>query len=140
MKASLLYRIASILLVLFAIGHTWGFRQTDPKWGIDPLLQSIRTVRFHANGFDDRSFWNFYVGFGLFVTALILLAAVFAWQMGQMSPAALATVRLSAWAFVGCFAFVVFLSWRFFFLIPLLFSAVILVCLTLAAWLSGQES
>ena len=137
MKASLLYRIASILLVLFAIGHTFGFRQTDPKWGIDALLQSLKAIHFQANGFDHRTFWNFYVGFGLFVTALMLLAAVFAWQMGQLSPEALASMRLSAWAFVGCFAFVVFLSWRYFFLIPLVFSAVILACLTLAASLSG---
>jgi hypothetical protein len=43
-------------------------------------------------------------------------------------------MRLSAWAFV------VFLSWRYFFLIPLVVSAVILVCLTLAAWFSGQGS
>jgi len=63
MKASLLYQVASILLILFAIGHTWGFRQTDPKWGIDALLQSLRATRFHANGLDDRTFWNFYVGF-----------------------------------------------------------------------------
>lgn len=138
MKSSLLYRVTSILLVLFAIGHTWGFRQTDPSWGINALLESLRTARFHANGFDNRTFWNFYVGFGLFVTALMLLAAVFAWQMGQLSPEALASMRLSAWAFVGCFAFVVFLSWRYFFLIPLVFSAVILACLTLAAWFSGQ--
>jgi hypothetical protein len=83
MRPSLVYRIASILLVLFAIGHTFGFHQTDPRWGIDALLQSLRTTRFQANGFDGRTFWNFYVGFGLFVTALMLLAAVFAWQMGH---------------------------------------------------------
>ncbi len=138
MKAALLYRVASVLLVIFAIGHTFGFRQTDPKWGIDALLDSVRTVRFHANGFDNRTFWNFYLGFGLFVTALMLLAAVFAWQMAQLSPEGLVNMRLSAWAFVGCFAFIVFLSWRYFFLIPLVFSAVILVCLTLAAFFSEQ--
>jgi hypothetical protein len=31
MNASLMYRIASALLVLFAAGHTLGFRQTDPQ-------------------------------------------------------------------------------------------------------------
>jgi len=33
-----LYRIASVLLLLFAIGHTLGFTKTDPKWGSKPLL------------------------------------------------------------------------------------------------------
>jgi hypothetical protein len=32
MKASLLYRIASVLLLLFAAGHTLGFRQNNPEW------------------------------------------------------------------------------------------------------------
>ncbi len=44
MKASLLYRIASILLLLFAAGHTLGFRQIDPKWGVDSLIQSMRSI------------------------------------------------------------------------------------------------
>jgi hypothetical protein len=47
-------------------------------------------------------------------------------------------MRLSAWALVACFAFVVFLSWRYFFFVPLVFSAVILACLTLAAWFSSE--
>ncbi len=38
MKTSAFYRIAAILLLLFDIGHTLGFRQSDPKWGVDALL------------------------------------------------------------------------------------------------------
>jgi len=38
MKASIVYRIASVLLLLFAAGHTLGFRESDPKWGVDALL------------------------------------------------------------------------------------------------------
>ena len=34
MKASAFYRIAAILLLLFDIGHTLGFRQSDLKWGV----------------------------------------------------------------------------------------------------------
>ncbi len=33
MKAPALYRIAAVLLVLFAAGHTVGFRRVDPRWG-----------------------------------------------------------------------------------------------------------
>jgi len=32
-KASLFYRIAAVLLLLFAVGHTLGFRQSDPTMG-----------------------------------------------------------------------------------------------------------
>ena len=41
MKASLFYRIAAVLLLFFAVAHTLGFRQSDPNWGVDPLLGSI---------------------------------------------------------------------------------------------------
>ena len=137
MKPSLLYRIASILLILFAVGHTLGFRQVDPKWGIDSLIQSMRSVHFNVNGFE-RTYWDFFVGFGLFVTALMVLASVVAWQLGGLPAETLARMRISAWAFVLCFAFVAFLSWSYFFLVPVVFSIAILACLTLAAWFSGN--
>jgi hypothetical protein len=44
MKASLFYRIAAVLLLLFAVGHTLGFRQSDPTWGVDTLLGSMRSI------------------------------------------------------------------------------------------------
>lgn len=137
MKPSLLYRIASILLILFAVGHTLGFRQVDPKWGVDSLIQSMKSVHFNANG-SERTYWDFFVGFGLFVTALMVLASIVAWQFGSLSAETLASMRISVWGFVLCFAFVAFLSWRYFFLVPVIFSITILVCLTLAAWLSGN--
>jgi hypothetical protein len=37
MKASWLYRIASVLLLLFAAGHTLGVRQDNPEWGAEAV-------------------------------------------------------------------------------------------------------
>jgi len=135
MKASLLYRISSILLVLFAIGHTLGFRQIDPTWGVDSLVQSMKSI---ANG-SDRSYWDFFVGFGLFVTVLTLFASIIAWQFGNLPSETLAAMRVSAWGFVVCFAAVAYLSWRYFFMIPLVFSIAIFLCLAAAASLSGAQ-
>jgi hypothetical protein len=45
-------------------------------------------------------------------------------------------MRVGAWGFVVCFAAVGYLSWRYFFAIPVVFSIAILLCLTAAAWLS----
>lgn len=139
MKASLLYRISAILLVLFAIGHTLGFRQVDPKWGVSSLVLSMKSIHFNVNG-ADRTYWDFFVGFGLFVTVLMLLAAIIAWQFGSIPVETLAAMRVSAWSFVICFAVVAYLSWRYFFLIPVAFSLAILLCLATAAWLSGNRS
>jgi hypothetical protein len=137
MKASLLYRMASILLLLFAAGHTLGFRQIDPKWGVDSLIQSMRSIHFNANGFD-RTYWDFFVGFGLFVTVLMVFASIIAWQLGGLSAETLAAMRISAWGFVICFAVVAYLSWRYFFMLPVIFSIAIFLCLAVAAWLSSD--
>jgi hypothetical protein len=50
MKASVPYRIASVLLVLFAFGHTFGFRQNNPAWGVDTVLGTMRSIHFDAQG------------------------------------------------------------------------------------------
>ena len=41
------------------------------------------------------------------------------------------------WALAVCFVVVAFLSWRFFFVAPLIFSALIAACFTAAAWVSS---
>lgn len=79
MTASLLYWISSILLLLFAIGHTVGFSQIDPAWHADSLVQSMKSIHFNVNG-SDRSYWDFFFGFGLFVTVLMLFASIVTWQ------------------------------------------------------------
>src|ERR1044072_7728029 len=43
MKARIFYRIAAVLLLLFTIGHTLRFRQSDPQWGVDALLASMKS-------------------------------------------------------------------------------------------------
>src|SRR5580692_1750053 len=52
MKASVLYRIASVLLLLFAIPHTLGFRQTIPEWGVGSVIRAMRSIHFDAQGFN----------------------------------------------------------------------------------------
>jgi hypothetical protein len=104
MKASLLYQISSILLRVFAAGHTLGFRQIDPNWGVDSLVQSMKTIHFNVNGFD-RTYWDFFVGFGLFVTVLMVFGAIVAWQFGSLPSETLAAMRIGAWGFAISQAF-----------------------------------
>jgi hypothetical protein len=63
MKASVFYRIAAVLLLFFAIGHTLGFREPEPAWGVASLLSSMRSIHFDVLGFN-RSYWDFFVGAG----------------------------------------------------------------------------
>jgi hypothetical protein len=133
MKASAFYRIAAVLILLFDIGHTAGFPWSDPKWGVD--LSSMRSAHFDIFGFR-RTYWDFYVGFGLFVTVFLLLAVVLAWQLGGLPAETLAMMRGIVWAFPLCFAAIAVLGWRYFFTLPIVFSIVITLCLLAAAWRS----
>jgi len=132
MSASLLYRISSVLIVLFAAGHTLGFRKSDPAWNIDALLSSMQTQTFKTQGFT-RTYWDFYTGFGLFVTVFLVLAALLAWQLGNPEVMKLAPLRLLGWGLVLAFAATTVLSWRYFFTAPLVFSSVITLLLIAAA-------
>ena len=137
MKASLLFRVASVLLILFAGGHTLGFRRVDPRWGIDSLIAQLRSTHFAVQGFS-RSYWDFFTGFGLFVTILLLFAAVVSWQIGGLPREVLSTMPLITWSLAICFLLVTALSYRYFFIVPVIFSGVIAVCLILAAWIAGR--
>lgn len=139
MKASAFYRIAAILLLLFDIGHTLGFRQSDPEWGVDALLASMHSIHFYVQGFS-RTYWDLFVGAGLFVSVFLLFAAVLAWQLGGLSAETLGVMRPAGWTLALCFGAVTILSWRYFFLLPIVFLTLITVCLVAAAWLSPKPS
>ena len=137
MKASLFYRIASVLLVLFAVGHTFGFRQNNPDWGADAVLSLMQSVHFHALGFN-RTYWDFFSAFGFFFSAFLVFAGVLAWQLSSLPAETLTRIRGIAWALAICFVAVTALSWRFAFTIPIVFSTLITACLIAAARLSAK--
>jgi hypothetical protein len=138
MKASIFYRVAAVLLLLFAAGHTLGFRQSDPKWGVDALLGSMRSIHFEVQGFN-RTYWDLFVAAGLSVGVFYLFAAILAWQLGGLPTETLAPMRGIAWAFALCFAAITVVSWAYLFTLPVVFSLVITVCLISAAWLSSKQ-
>jgi len=138
-KASIFFRIAAVLLLLFAVGHTLGFRQSDPKWGVDTLLDSMRSIHFEVQGFS-RTYWDLFVAAGLSVGLLYVFAAILAWQLGRLPAEALALMRGTAWMFALCFAAITVVSWRYLFVLPIVLSFVITVCLIAAAWLSKKPA
>src|ERR1700747_615 len=135
LKAPILYRISSVLLLLFAAGHTFGFRQNNPEWRAEAVLGLMRSVHFDAQGFT-RTYWDFFSAFGLFFSVFLLFAAVLAWLLGGLPAEILARVRGIAWALAICFGAITALTWKYAFTTPLVFSTLITVCLILAAWLS----
>ncbi len=139
MKAPTLYRVSSVLLLLFAAGHTFGFRQNNPEWGAGAVIGLMRSVHFDAQGFT-RSYWDFFSAFGLFFSVFLLFAAVLAWLLGGLPAETLVRVRGIAWALASCFVAVTVLSWKYAFTTPIVFSALITLCLTAAAALAAKTS
>jgi hypothetical protein len=138
MRASIFYRIAAVLLLLFAAGHTLGFCQSDPAWGADLLLASMRSIHFDVQGFN-RSYWDLFQAAGFSVGVFYLFSAILAWQLGGLPAASLALMRGTLWAFALCFAAIMVVSWRYLFILPIAFSVVITICLAVAAWLSVKQ-
>ena len=139
MKAPIFHRIASVLLLLFAVGHTFGFRQNNPEWRADAVLGLMRSVQFDAQGFS-RTYWDFFSAFGLFFTVFLLFAAVLAWLLAALPAETLARMRSISWALAICFVAVTALTWRYAFTTPLVFSILITGCLIAAAWLSPKTA
>jgi hypothetical protein len=124
-------------MLLFAIAHTLGFQQSDPTWGVDALLGSMRSVHFEVQGFS-RTYWDLFTAAGLSVGVFYLFSAVLAWQLGRLPAGTLAGMRVTVWAFALCFAAITGVSWRYLFALPLVFSIVITACLAAAAGLSAK--
>ena len=139
MKASLFYRTAAVLLLLFAVAHTLGFRQSDPAWGVDTLLGSMRSIHFDVQG-SSRTYWDLFVAAGFSVGVLYLFAAVLAWQLAGLPAETLKVMRVTVWALALCFAAITVVSWRYLFVLPVVFAIVITLCLTVAAWLSAKPA
>jgi len=139
MHASRFYRIAAILMVLIAVAHTFGFSQSDPAWGADALLASMRSLHFDVQG-SSRTYWDLFLAAGYSVGVFYLFAAVLAWQLGGLPPASLAGMRVTAWALTLCFAIITAVAWKYLFIVPFVFALVITMCLTTAAGLSAKTT
>ncbi len=102
------------------------------------VLSSMRSIHFDVQGFS-RTYWDLFVAAGFSVGVFYLFAAVLAWQLGGLPAETLAVMRVTVWALALCFAAITVVSWRYLFILPIVFSIVITVCLTAAAWLSAKR-
>jgi hypothetical protein len=138
MKAALWLRISSIISLLFAAGHTLGGRQSWSPAGETDVLRAMKTVSYHVMGVD-RTFWDFYAGFGLTLSVHLLLQAVLLWQFATIAKDEPRRVRpLVASLFVATIASAL-IAWKLIFAVPVVFSGVLAVCLALAYIACGSR-
>jgi hypothetical protein len=131
MKTSLLLRIASVLTLLFAIGHTMGGLDSWSPQGETAVLNEMKSFHFDIFGVS-RTYWDFYIGFGLFNSVGLLLQAVVLWQLAGIAKQDASRIRPLLGSFITASLAFAILAWKFIFAIPVAFSVAIAVCLIVA--------
>jgi len=135
LKATSLYRIASVFFILFAAGHTFGFLSLKPpSEEARAVFDGMNNVHFQVRG-TSFSYGGFYRGFGLSITVQLLFSAFLAWHLGILASSDPRAIGLLGWVFVVVQVAGLILSWKYFSVAPAMLSAIVAVCLGWAAWL-----
>lgn len=114
MNATLLYRIAAVLFLLFAVGHTFGFltfRPPTPEG--QAVLDAMNRVHVTAAG-RSFSYGGWYRGFGLTITASMLFWAFLCWHLGDLVRTAPQAVGALGWGFFAVQAAGVVMAFLYF--------------------------
>jgi hypothetical protein len=131
MTTTLLLRIASVISLVFTAGHTMGGLSQWSPMGDNSVLRSMRDVRFDVVG-ANRSYLDFFMGFGWSISVLMLMQTVLLWQLASLAKTEPARLRpLIAVIALATVADGV-IAWRFIVSVPALFSAALAIVLGLA--------
>ncbi len=133
MNPVLLLRIAAVISLLFAAGHTLGgLRSSWSPIGETDVLAAMRSFRFGVQGVS-RTYLEFYRGFGFILSVYLVAQAILLWQTAGLAAAH----GVQARPFVVTLFLVSLasglLTWRYLFPLPAYFGAVLTVNLGLAA-------
>ena len=138
MNATLLYRIAVLVFVVTAMGHTYAILGPPPRSPeARAVYDSMKNVRFHSGG-RNRSYGDIYRGLGLSVTVSMLFWAFLSWHLGELTRSGPGAVGALAWAFFVVQLAGVVLSFLYFHLPAIVLSGIAAAIVGLAAWLAGR--
>ena len=104
------------------------------KWspmGDNAVLKAMTDIRFDTMG-ANRSYLDFYMGFGHSLSVAMLLQSVLIWQLATIAKTGGVSVRPMIAAFVLASAAGAVVAWRFIFPVPALFSLVLTAVLAAA--------
>jgi hypothetical protein len=131
-NAKLLLRTASVVALLFALGHTSGGPWTPShESSATSVVEAMKSVSFDAMG-TNRSYWEFYFGFGVSISVYMFAQAAFLWLLATLANSQPATARPFVAVLLAAYAANGFVAWRYFFVLPLVLSVAMVICLALA--------
>jgi len=119
MKTATFLRIASVLTLIHSILHTIGGVFGKPAPGVATTVAAAMRTHFEVFGVN-RSYSDFYMGFGLGITIFLTVDSILLWMLASMSRHDAPRLRpLIAVFALGYLAFA-FNSYVFFFSFPII--------------------
>lgn len=138
MKSRTWLRTAAGFLAIHAVAHTIGTLTNPQVPGADALINSMRNFHFDAMGWD-RTAWDFFRGLGLLFSVALAVLTVFCWQVGNLSEKDPSQARPLVITLLAANVLIGVLAWFYFFIVPVVLSALAAACLGLAAWSPGKS-
>jgi hypothetical protein len=135
MKATWLFRVAAVVFLLFAAGHTFGFlsfRAPTPEGRA--VYDAMNQVHFTV-GSTDYSYGNFYRGFGLSCSVAMLFSAFLSWRLGTLARELPQAIGALGWVFFFVQVAGVLICLKYFGAVQAIFSAAVAICIGAASWL-----
>ena len=139
-SATLWFRISAVILLLFAVGHTFGFLTFKPptEQGM-AVREAMTNVHFQVGG-KIFSYGGFYRGFGISATIGMLFEGFICWFLGGLARRSPKEVAPIGWALVVQQIAGMVLALMYFGVPPTIFSAVLTVCFVAATILAAKNS
>jgi hypothetical protein len=138
MKAFHFLRIAAVLTLLYCAGHTSGMPWTPyTDAAAKSVVETMKTHSFAEQGFQG-TYWDLYMGFGLVISLYLLLQAVLLWQVASLAKTEARRVRPIIVSFLIAFVINVALSWKYFFIVPVVLAGLTAICLAIALILTAR--
>jgi hypothetical protein len=119
MTTTILYRSAAVLLALGTLGHTlggmFGIARKGPQGGAeaDRVFADMKAVRFDWRG-ASCTWFGFWMGNGLGVSALLLPVVVALWTLGGTPAGAAGPLLTIAWSVTAALALLAVIGVKYF--------------------------
>lgn len=138
MKPHIFLRIASVLALFMSIAHTIGGVFGEPMPGAaSDAVAAMKANHFLLSG-NDRSYWVFFIGFGLSMTISLVVEAIVFWLLGSLAKTEAARLRPILLVFFLGYVGQMVLSYMCFFPPPVVGGLLIASCL-LGAFITAKR-
>jgi hypothetical protein len=128
-----LIRTSSVLFVLLMFGHTAAYPWNSTRVPQETQLgDSMKSVEFVFLG-EHSTYWNLYFGWGIWMAVSLLTLAIILWLLSDLSHVAPRNVGVISGVISATSVIGAYLSFRFFYIPPIIFYSVICVLLAAAA-------